>query len=405
MPLALLALAIGAFGIGTTEFVIMGVLPQVADDFGVSIPTAGWLVTGYALGVVLGAPLLTVLGTKVSRKKMLMFLMALFVIGNALSAAAPVLGVMLIGRVVASLAHGAFFGIGSVVAADLVAPEKKASAISLMFMGLTVANIVGVPVGTFVGQAAGWRVTFAIVASLGIVGFLGVARLVPDTGRPETDNIRNEFAAFRNVQVWLALAMTVLGYGGVFAAITYITPMMTEVAGYTEGAVTWLLVLFGVGMFCGNLIGGRFADRALMPMLFTSLGALASALLLFTATAHNKVLAAITLTLIGALGFATVPPLQKWVLDQASAAPTLASAANIGAFNLGNALAAWLGGMVIASGLGYTSPNWVGSLLSGTALLLSFLAAFLDRRTRARAPGGVVTASERAEQAPAGLVR
>ncbi|GAA3050431.1 MFS transporter [Streptomyces glomeratus] len=405
MPLALLALAIGAFGIGTTEFVIMGVLPQVADDFGVSIPTAGWLVTGYALGVVLGAPLLTVLGTKVSRKKMLMFLMTLFVIGNALSAAAPVFGVMLIGRVVASLAHGAFFGIGSVVAADLVVPEKKASAISLMFMGLTIANIVGVPAGTFVGQAVGWRVTFAVVASLGIVGFLGVARLVPDTGRPETDNIRNEFAAFRNVQVWLATAMTVLGYGGVFAAITYITPMMTEVAGYTEGAVTWLLVLFGVGMFCGNLIGGRFADRALMPMLFTSLGALALALLLFTATAHNKVLAAITLTLIGALGFATVPPLQKWVLDQASAAPTLASAANIGAFNLGNALAAWLGGMVIAAGLGYTSPNWVGALLSGTALLLSFLAAFLDRRTRTRVPGSAVTASERARQAPAGLGR
>ena len=405
MPLALLALAIGAFGIGTTEFVIMGVLPQVADDFGVSIPTAGWLVTGYALGVVLGAPLLTVLGTKVSRKKMLMFLMTLFVIGNALSAAAPVFGVMLIGRVVASLAHGAFFGIGSVVAADLVVPEKKASAISLMFMGLTIANIVGVPAGTFVGQAVGWRVTFAIVASLGIVGFLGVARLVPDTGRPETDNIRNEFAAFRNVQVWLAMAMTVLGYGGVFAAITYITPMMTEVAGYTEGAVTWLLVLFGVGMFCGNLIGGRFADRALMPMLFTSLGALALALLLFTATAHNKVLAAITLTLIGALGFATVPPLQKWVLDQASAAPTLASAANIGAFNLGNAIAAWLGGMDIAAGLGYTSPTWDGALLSGTALLLSFLAAFLDRRTRTRVPGSAVTASERARQAPAGLGR
>ncbi|MFI8521786.1 MFS transporter [Streptomyces sp. NPDC085481] len=383
MPLALLALAIGAFGIGTTEFVIMGVLPQVAGDFGVSIPTAGWLVTGYALGVVFGAPLLTVLGTKVSRKKMLMFLMGLFVLGNLLSALAPTFGLMLVGRVVASLAHGAFFGIGSVVAADLVAPQKKASAISLMFMGLTVANIVGVPLGTYIGQAAGWRVTFAIVASLGVVGFLGVAKLVPEQGRPESHDVRREFAAFRNVQVWLAMAMTVLGYGGVFAAITYITPMMTEVAGYTEGAVTWLLVLFGIGMFLGNLLGGRFADRALMPMLFVSLGALAVVLLVFTATAHDKLLAAITLTLIGALGFATVPPLQKWVLDQASSAPTLASAANIGAFNLGNALAAWLGGTVISAGLGYTSPNWVGALLSGTALLLAFLAAGLDRRTRA----------------------
>ncbi|MGW2778523.1 MFS transporter [Streptomyces olivaceoviridis] len=382
MPLALLALAIGAFGIGTTEFVIMGVLPQVADDFGVSIPTAGWLVSGYALGVVIGAPLLTVLGTRVSRKKMLMFLMGLFIVGNALSAAAPSFGLMLIGRVIASLAHGAFFGIGSVVAADLVAPEKKASAISLMFMGLTIANIVGVPGGTYIGQVAGWRLTFTLVAALGAVGLLGVAKLVPEQGKPRAGNVRAEFAAFKNVQVWLAMAMTVLGYGGVFAAITYITPMMTQVAGYTEGAVTWLLVLFGVGMFLGNLLGGKFADRALMPMLFTTLAALAAVLLLFTATAHNKVLAAITLTLIGALGFATVPPLQKWVLDQASAAPTLASAANIGAFNLGNALAAWLGGVVIAAGLGYTSPNWVGALLSGTALLLSFLAAFFDRRTR-----------------------
>ncbi|MFE7169266.1 MFS transporter [Streptomyces sp. NPDC057616] len=399
MPLALLALAIGAFGIGTTEFVIMGVLPEVAGDFGVTIPTAGWLVSGYALGVVLGAPLLTVLGTKVSRKKMLMFLMGLFVVGNALSALAPVFGVMLIGRIVASLAHGAFFGIGSVVAANLVAPEKKASAISLMFTGLTVANIVGVPLGTYIGQAAGWRVTFAGVASLGIVGLLGVAKLVPETGRPESADIRVEFAAFRNVQVWLAMAMTVLGYGGVFAAITYITPMMTEVAGYSAGAVTWLLVLFGTGMFLGNLVGGRFADRALMPMLFTALGALSLALLLFTATAHNKVLAAITLTLIGALGFATVPPLQKWVLDQASAAPTLASAANIGAFNLGNALAAWLGGVVISAGLGYTSPNWIGALLSGTALLLSFLAASLDRRNRPS--GRVVAESAPAERIPA----
>ncbi|MFE0517965.1 MFS transporter [Streptomyces sp. NPDC058954] len=398
MPLALLALAIGAFGIGTTEFVIMGVLPEVAGDFGVSIPTAGLLVSGYALGVVLGAPLLTVLGTRVSRKKMLMFLMGLFVVGNTLSALAPSFGVLLAGRVVASLAHGAFFGIGSVVAAGLVAPEKKASAISLMFTGLTVANVVGVPLGTYIGQAAGWRVTFAAVAVLGIAGLLGVARLVPETGRPESATVRTEFAAFRNAQVWIAMAMTVLGFGGVFAAVTYITPMMTEVAGYSAGAVTWLLVLFGAGMFLGNLVGGRFADRALMPMLFTALGALSLTLLVFTATAHDKVLAAITLTLVGALGFATVPPLQKWVLDQASAAPTLASAANIGAFNLGNALAAWLGGVVISSGFGYTSPNWVGALLTGSALLLSFLAAYLDRRTRSTAR--VVTGSTPAESAP-----
>lgn len=384
MPLALLALAIGAFGIGTTEFVIMGLLPDVAADFQVSIPTAGFLVTGYALGVVLGAPLMTVLGTRVTRKRMLMVLMGLFIVGNVVSALAPVFGVMLAGRVIASLAHGAFFGIGSVVAADLVAPQKKAGAIAMMFTGLTVANVVGVPLGTFIGQSAGWRTTFFIVAALGVVGLLGVAKLVPEQPRPEGVRIRHELAAFRNVQVLLAMAMTVLGFGGVFAAITYITPMMTEVAGYSPSSVTWLLVLFGLGMVGGNLLGGMFADRHLMPLLYISLGALALVLALFTLTAHDRIAAAVTIFLIGGLGFATVPPLQKRVLDQAAGAPTLASAVNIGAFNLGNALSAWLGGMVIAAGLGYTAPNWVGAVLAASALLLAIVSGTLERRTGAR---------------------
>ncbi|MEV4426311.1 MFS transporter [Streptomyces sp. NPDC049602] len=383
MPLALVALAVGAFGIGTTEFVIMGLLPGIAADYGVSIPTAGLLVTGYALGVVLGAPLLTVLGNKVSRKKMLMVLMGLFVLGNILSALAPSFGIMLTGRVIASLAHGSFFGIGSVVAAGLVAPNKKAGAIATMFTGLTVANIVGVPLGTFIGQTVGWRTTFAVVAALGVIGLLGIAKLVPAMPRPEGARLRRELTAFRNPQVLLAMAMTVLGFGGVFAAITYIAPMMTHVAGYSEGAVTWLLVLFGVGMFLGNLLGGRYADRALMPLLYVTLGGLAVVLALFTVAAHDKVLAAIAIFLIGALGFATVPPLQKRVLDQAHGAPTLASAVNIGAFNLGNAIAAWLGGLVIAAGLGWTAPDWVGALLAAGALLLAFLSAHLDRRGRA----------------------
>ncbi|WP_030207862.1 MFS transporter [Streptomyces bikiniensis] len=383
MPLALLALTVGAFGIGTTEFVIMGLLPHIAADYGVTIPTAGLLVTGYALGVVIGAPLLTVLGTKVSRKRMLMLLMGLFVLGNLLSALAPSFGLMLTGRVVASLAHGSFFGIGSVVAAELVAPDRKAGAIATMFTGLTVANIVGVPLGTFVGQAVGWRTTFVAVAALGVVGLLGIARLVPAMPRPEGARLRGELKAFRNPQVLLAMAMTVLGFGGVFAAITYVAPMMTHVAGYADGSVTWLLVLFGIGMFLGNLLGGRFADRALMPLLYTALGGLALVLALFTVTAHDKVLAAITVLLVGALGFATVPPLQKRVLDQAHGAPTLASAVNIGAFNLGNALAAWLGGMVIAAGFGYTAPNWVGAVLAAAALGLALWSAALERRTHA----------------------
>ncbi len=215
--------------------------------------------------------------------------------------------------------------------------------------------------------------------------------------KPEGVRLRHELAAFRNAQVLLAMAMTVLGFGGVFAAVTYVAPMMTEVAGFAGSSVTWLLVLFGLGMVAGNLIGGRFADRALMPMLYVSLGGLTLVLALFTVTAHHKVAAALTLALIGALGFATVPPLQKRVLDHAHGAPTLASAVNIGAFNLGNALAAWLGGLAIAAGLGYTAPNWVGALLAGSALLLAFLSAALQRRDEAR---GAQAAQEPRHAAP-----
>ncbi|MCD9143741.1 MFS transporter [Streptomyces albireticuli] len=398
MPLALLALAIGAFGIGTTEFVTSGLLPEVADEFGVSIPTAGLLTTGYALGVVVGAPILAIVGSRVPRKRMLMALMGLFVAGNALSALAPAFGVMLAGRIVASLAHGAFFGIGAIVAAGLVAPQKKAGAIAMMFTGLTVANVVGVPMGTLVGQNLGWRVTFFIIAGLGVLAILGIAALVPEQPRPERTRISGELATLRNPQVILAMAMTVLGFGGVFTMSTYITPMMTEVTGYAPGSVTWLLVLFGAGMVVGNLVGGRYADRALMPLLYVSLSALALVLALLPLAAHNKVTAAVAIPLIGAFGFASVPPLQKRVLDQTADAPTLASAVNIGAFNLGNAIAAWLGGVVISAGFGYTAPNWVGALMAAAALLLAVLSASLERR--APRGGRAVTGSAEAGVTP-----
>ncbi|MFI0720940.1 MFS transporter [Streptomyces sp. NPDC021224] len=398
MPLALLALAIGAFGIGTTEFVPIGLLPQISDAFGVSVPTAGLAVTGYALGVVAGAPLMTALGTRITRKRMLMLLMGLFTVGNLVSAGAPDFAVLLAGRVVTSLAHGAFFGIGSVVAAELVAPAKRAGAIATMFTGLTVANVVGVPLGTLVGQGAGWRVTFLVVAVLGVAGLFGVARLVPDLPRPEGVSLRHELAVFRNVQVLLALGTTVFGFGGVFAAITYLAPMMTDVAGFSDGGVTWLLVLLGLGMVVGNLAGGRLADRRLMPALLTALVGLAAVLAAFTVTAHHQAAAAATVFAVGALGFATTPPLQKRVLDQAAGAPTLASAANIGAFNLGNALAAWLGGLVISAGHGYTAANWVGVGLAGGAVLLAVTSLVLERG--ARRPGRVVARSA-AGSAPA----
>lgn len=393
MPLALLALAIGAFGIGTTEFVIAGLLPEVARDFGVSIPTAGYLISGYALGVAAGAAPMTVLGTRMRRKHLLLALMVIFILGNVLSALAPTYGLMMTGRIVASFTHGAFFGVGAILAGDLVAPGRRASAIALMFTGLTLANVLGVPMGTFVGQAFGWRVTFWVVAGLGVVGLLGIAALVPLQARPAGTDIGAELAVFRNPQVWLAIAMTILGFGGVFASFTYIAPMMTEVAGFSEGAVSWLLVIFGVGLVIGNLVGGRLADRALMPSLYVLLAGLALVLAVFTLTSRAQIPAAITVFLLGAFGFATVPPLQKRVLDNAAAAPTLASAVNIGAFNLGNALAAWLGGLVITAGLGYTAPNWVGALLAAAALALAALSGLLERRT-------VPAAAARSEMQP-----
>ncbi|MFI5522048.1 MFS transporter [Streptomyces platensis] len=390
MPLALLALAIGAFGIGTTEFAVMGLLPDMAAGFGVSIPLAGYATTLYALGVVIGAPLMTALGTRFTRKQMLMLLMGLFIVGNLLTGIAPNFGVMLAGRIVAAFTHGAFFGIGALVAADLVAPQKRATALSLMFSGLTVANVVGVPAGTMLSQHFDWRTTFYAITVLGVIGLLGIVKLVPAQQVKAASPIGSELAVFRNPQVGLAMLMTILGFGGVFAAVTYLASMMTEVTGFAPSSVIWLTAVFGLGMVGGNLVSGRFTDRAMMPMLYVSLTGLALSLAAFTFTAHDKIAATVTLALIGIFGFATVPPLQKRVMDQAAAAPTLASAGNIAAFNFGNALAAWLGGLVISAGLGYTAPNWVGALMTVAALGVAISASALERRQAGR--GQVVAA-------------
>ncbi|MFH9420238.1 MFS transporter [Streptomyces sp. NPDC017529] len=384
MPLALLALTIGAFGIGMTEFAVMGLLPDVAAGFGVSIPLAGYATTVYALGVVVGAPLMTVLGTRMTRKQMLMLLMGLFVVGNLITAVAPVYAVMLAGRIVSSFAHGAFFGIGALVAADLVAPHKRAGAISMMFAGLTVANVVGVPVGTLLAQQINWRATFAAIAVLGVLGFLGVAKLVPAQPIKAASPIGREIAVFRNPQVGLALLMTVLGFGGVFAAVTYLASTMTEVTGFAASSVIWITAVFGLGMVAGNLVSGRFTDRHMMPMLYVSLIGLALSLAAFGLFAHNKAAAIVTIALVGAFGFATVPPLQKRIMDHAAAAPTLASVGNIAAFNFGNALAAWLGGIVISAGLGLAAPNWVGVTMTVLALGVAVVAGTLERRAMRR---------------------
>lgn len=383
---ALMALALGGFGIGLTEFVIMGLLPDVARDFHVTIPVTAYLISGYALGVVVGALVLTAAVTHLQRKPVLVGLLLLFIAGNLLSAVAPTYGMMMAGRLIASLCHGAFFGIGSVVAADLVAPGKRAGAIATMFAGLTLANVLGVPFGTFIGQHSGWRATFFVITGIGVLALIGLILLVPHQPRPQGSSLRAELRAFRSVQVWLSLAMTALGFGGLFASFTYVAPLMTQVAGYPLSALSWLLVLFGGGLFVGNILGGKAADRALMPSLMGFLAALTVILGLFTWTAHAPLPGALTLLALGVVGFATVPGLQMRVLSFAGSATTLASAANIAAFNLGNAAGAYLAGLAIVHGHGYTSANWVGAGLSGLGLLVAILAHLLHGRPVA--PGG-----------------
>jgi len=371
MPVALVALAISAFGIGTTEFVIMGLLPEVADDLHISIPAAGTLVSGYALGVVAGAPVLALAATRINRRHALAGLMLLFVAGNLLSAVAPNYSLLLTGRIVAALCHGAFFGIGSVLAADLVVPQRRASAIALMFSGLTLANVLGVPFGTALGQQFGWRSTFWAVTALGLVSLAGLLAFVPDKAAATRETVRTQLAPLRRTEVWLALATTVLGFGGLFASFTYIAPMMTDVAGYQPSAVTWLLVLFGAGLCIGNAVGGRLADRAPASSLLALLGLLTAVLIAFRFTSAHQAGAAVTLFLLGIVGFATVPGLQMRVIEQAGGTTTFAAAVNIAAFNLGNAIGAYLGGLVIDAGFGYAAPNLTGAALAAGGLILA----------------------------------
>lgn len=381
MPAGLIALALGAFGIGLTEFVIMGLLPDVAADFAVTEAAAGWLISGYALSVVVGALVLTAATTRLPRKAVLLGLIVLFIAGNVVTALASDYGLAMTGRIIAALSHGAFFGIGSVVAASLVAPEKKAGAIAIMFTGLTAANVFGVPFGTFLGQALGWRSTFWVISAIGVVALVGIAVLVPKLSTPEERiSLRGELTAFRSGQVWLSLLVTVLGFGGMFGAFTYIAYTLTEVSGFGSAAVPWLLVLFGVGLVLGNGLGGRLADRSVDGTLLLFIGALLIVMTLFAAFAASGVATVIGLFLMGGFGFGTVPALQTRTMNYAGAAPTLASGANIGAFNVGNALGAWAGGLGIAGGLGYASPIWIGAAITAAAFVVMAAAAASARR-------------------------
>ncbi|MCM3778564.1 MFS transporter [Microbacterium hydrocarbonoxydans] len=391
MPLGLIALAIGAFGIGLTEFVIMGLLPEVASDFAVTEATAGWLISGYALSVVVGALGLTAATTRLPRKAVLLGLVVLFIAGNALTAVAPDYSTAMIGRVIAALCHGAFFGIGSVVASSLVAPAKKAGAIAIMFTGLTAANVLGVPFGTFIGQQFGWRATFWVISAIGVVAFLGIAFLVSAPRASDAPvSLRHELRAFASLQVWLSLVVTALAFGGMFGAFTYIAYTLTGVTGFSASAVPWLLVLFGAGLVVGNWVGGRLADRAIDRTLLWFIAALAVILVLFGMLAWSQPATIGLLVVMGAFGFGTVPGLQSRVMQYAGGAPTLASGANIGAFNIGNALGAWAGGLGISAGLGYTSPIWIGAAITASALVVMVIASVAARRGTASATTGTM---------------
>ncbi|SHJ15949.1 MFS transporter, DHA1 family, arabinose polymer transporter [Roseomonas rosea] len=374
MPLALYALTVGAFGIGVTEFVIMGLLIEVGADLGVSLASAGLLISGYALGVVLGAPVLTAFTARWPRKAALIGLMVVFTIGNAACALAPSYGLLMAARVLTAFAHGTFFGVGAVVATGLVAPDRRASAIATMFTGLTVANILGVPFGTWLGQHMGWRATFWAVTLVGLVALAVIALLVPrDKAAPEAGDWRADLRAMARGPVIVALLTTVFGFAGVFAVFTYIAPILTRISGFADAAVSPILLVFGGGLVVGNILGGKLADRNLSLALLGSMGALALVLLGMGLVMGNGILAILSVGLLGATGFATVAPLQIWVLERATGAgQSLASSLNIAAFNLGNALGAWAGGLVIDHGPGLAAVPLFAAAFPVAAVLLAW---------------------------------
>ncbi|MEU9450326.1 MFS transporter [Streptomyces sp. NPDC048277] len=378
MPSGLVALALGGFGIGLTEFLIAGLLPQVASSFAVSEATAGWLISGYALSVAVGAIVLTAATARLPRKQVLVGLVALFVIGNLLSAIAPSYPVMLLGRIVAALCHGSFFGIGSLVARSLVAPERKSRAVAAMFAGLTVANVLGVPFGALVGERWGWRAAFWAVTGIGVLALAGIVALVParsgtEPGGATARGLRDQLREFRSSQVWLTLAATALGYGGMFGAFSYIAYTFTEVGGFSPGDVAWLLMVYGVGLVVGNLIGGRAADRDRDRALILALVGLTVTLAVFGLLAGSAVASVILVFLMGVAGFASVPGMITRVTDAAHGA-ALAASANVSASNVGNALGAWLGGLAITAGLGYTAPLFTGAAIALASVVVLLVA-------------------------------
>lgn len=379
----LVALAIGAFGIGVTEFAPMGMLPGIASDLGVSIPAAGLLVSAYAIGVLIGAPLMTLTTGKIPRRYLLIGLMAIFTLGNLMSALATDYTSLLIARVVTSLNHGAFFGVGSVVAASLVAPDKRAGAVAAMFMGLTLATIGGVPLAAWFGELLGWRTAFWGIAGLGVITMLALWFALPNVELPKSDGVLAEIRVLGRGPVLAALALTVVGSSAMFTVFTYIAPILSTQTHASTGFITAMLVLYGVGLTLGNMWGGKAADRSIDRTLIVSLSALILVLLAFTVLMRWPLPAAVAILIWGIASFAIVPPLQMRVMEAAKDAPNLASAVNIGAFNLGNAVGAALGGAVISAGLGYPAISLAGAAMAALGLLMVLGFAW---RARAVAP-------------------
>ena len=381
----LLALAIGAFGIGVTEFAPMGMLPAIATDLGVSIPSAGLLVSAYAMGVLIGAPLMTLTTARVPRRTLLIALMGIFTAGNLLSALADSYTTLLLARVLTSFNHGAFFGVGAVVAASVVAPEKRAGAVAGMFLGLTIATIGGVPLATWVGETIGWRTAFGGIAGLGALAMLSLRLALPDLPGAPAGNMMAEVKVLGSAAVLKALGLTVLGSSAMFTVFTYISPILRTEAHASTAFVTAMLVLYGIGMTIGNIWGGRAADRAPERTLVIALGLLAAVLVVFAETMQFPIPAAIAILVWGFASFAIVAPLQMRVMEAAGAAPNLASAMNIGAFNLGNAIGAALGGAVIGNQLGYPAVALAGAAMAGSALLLVLFIGYRGRAAAAAA--------------------
>ncbi|WP_293761978.1 MFS transporter [uncultured Aquitalea sp.] len=385
MPLALWALTLSAFAIGTTEFVIVGLIPTIADSLRVALPSAGMLVSLYALGVAVGAPVLTALTSRLPRKALLLGLMALFTLGNLIAWQAPGYTALAVARILTGLTHGVFFSIGSTIAASLVPKDKAASAIALMFSGLTVALVTGVPLGTFIGQHFGWQTTFLAVAGLGLIALLGSLMLIPDNiPASQPASLLSQFAVLGKPRLLLVYAMTALGYGGSFTAFTYLAPMLQEISGFQASATGLLMLVYGVSVAVGNVWGGRLADRKgpvrALQIIFAGL---AAALVLLGLTAGSKILVVLTVLLWGAVAFGNVAGLQLYVVQQAEReaphAVDVASGLNIAAFNLGIAFGAWAGGRIVVS-LGIMATPWVGALIVLAALVLTSWSGALDRR-------------------------